>query len=97
MPVAMIDGEEPRITLVGAVGITDAQPLAEAAIAGAAKGRGDVVVELALVDSIDTAATQVLLALRAELAAAGRALRLVDVPACVSVTWRVLGVDGTLG
>ncbi len=96
MTVELVTGEDVRLVLTGAVGVADSRALREAAL-GALAVAGDVVVDLAATDAVDTAATQVLLALRAELVAGGRHFRLVDVPAPVTAGWRVLGVAEMLG
>jgi hypothetical protein len=49
------------------------------------------------VESIDTAATQVLLALKLTLASDGRALTFEDIPAPVLEFWRAAGLTEALG
>jgi anti-anti-sigma regulatory factor len=79
-----------RLTLTGAVDVSHAGALHAAALA--VVGGTDVVAELAGVTRIDTAALQVLLALRTALDEHGARLIVAGTPLAVVDAWRLAGV-----
>jgi len=64
---------------------------------GAAAGAGEVVVRAAGVHALDTAALQILIALRRALAAQGRTLRVDGAPAALVAQWQRAGLAAELG
>jgi anti-anti-sigma factor len=76
-----------RLTLAGDLDVSHAAALHAATLA--VVGSTDVVAELAGVGRLDTAALQILLALRAELAAQGAWLIVAGTPPAVVETWRM--------
>ncbi len=98
MPVELMKGEaEWALGLSGAVDVFDAVALHATALEAAANAPSGVVARLGRVESIDTAATQVLLALKVTLALDGRALTFENIPDPVLQFWRVAGLTGALG
>ena len=86
-----------QLTLSGVVGVAQARELADHARAVAREGGGDVVVSLRDVRALDTAAAQVLLALRRALVGQGRALCIVGVSPTVAERWQRAGLFTELG
>lgn len=84
-----------RLRLQGTINLFHAAALHAAALEVLA-GHGDVRVECAEVEHLDSSALQVLLALAAALRAEGRALRLQDVPAGVQRYLRLSALDAPL-
>lgn len=81
------------VTLSGACDVFDLAALHGTACAAADGAPGPVTVSLHAVQSVDTAATQILLALRHALTRRGLEARFDGVPAAVADRWRRLGVD----
>ena len=97
MPMELRKGEtEWSLGLSGTVDIFDAAALHAAALDAAVNAPSGVIAKLEGVESVDTAATQVLLALKAALVSDGRALTLTDVPAAVFEFWLAAGFPETL-
>lgn len=93
MAVEVLKGEaEWTLVLSGVVDIFDVAALHGAARDAAAGSPGRVVARLAAVEAMDTATTQVLLALRRSLAAEGRRLSLEGAPSPVLDFWRSAGL-----
>lgn len=90
------DGERARLALQGVVDIFEARELHRMAL-GALQAPGGVVVSLEEVTRVDTAATQVLLALKRALSSQGKTFALEAVPAGVRESWRFLGLAGEMG
>ena len=86
-----------QLTLSGVVGVAQARELADHARAVAIQGGGDLVVSLEDVRAVDTAAAQIVLALRRALVGQGRALRLVGVPPAVAERRERAGLFPALG
>jgi anti-anti-sigma regulatory factor len=82
------------VKLAGVCDIFDVAALHEAALAVAAQAPGPVVVSFHAVEGIDTASTQVLLALRTALTSRGRDVRFDGMPAPAAERWRQIGVEG---
>jgi ABC-type transporter Mla MlaB component len=96
MAVELVKGEgEWTLKLSGVVDIFDASALHAAAL-DAVAGTQNVAAALGHAEAVDTAATQVLFALRRALAAEGRRLRLDAVPEPVRELWRMAGLDAEL-
>ena len=97
MPFELVK-EDPEWTLIlsGVVDIFDAAALHVAVIEAAGLAPGGVVVKMSSVEAVDGSITQVLLALRHALVAAGKSLRLEDVPAPVAERWRLAGLGAAL-
>lgn len=91
LAVSRADGDW-SLTLSGVIDVFEVPELHAVAVEAAAAARG-VVVRLDAVESVDTSATQILLALRRALAADGRALRLEGTPPAVDALWRLADVD----
>ena len=81
------------LTLSGACDVFDLAALHEAACAAADGAPGPLAVSFHAVQSVDTAATQVLLALRRALTGRGLEARFDGVPEAVAERWRQIGVD----
>jgi anti-anti-sigma factor len=97
MSVELVKADEQwALQLSGVVDIFDASALHAAAREVVASNTTGVVVTLGDVEAVDTAATQVLLALKRALAADGRRLRLEAVPEPVRELWRLAGLDAEL-
>ena len=97
MPMELLKGEaEWSLGLSGVVDIFDAMALHATALEAAANAPSRVVVGLGDAASVDTAATQVLLALKRALASDGRALTFTDIPAPVLEFWRAAGLPEAL-
>jgi anti-anti-sigma factor len=60
-------------------------------------GSGDVIVQCAALESIDTRAVQILLALKRELGARARTLRMVDIPDSVARLLAATGLETLSG
>jgi anti-anti-sigma regulatory factor len=97
MPVELVKREEEwALMLSGVVDIFDATALHAAAVE-AASSPAAVVAGLGAVEALDTATTQVLLALGRALASSGRTLRLQGTPPAVHAFWAQAGLDTELG
>lgn len=97
MPFALEkEGSEWTLTLSGVVDVFDAASLHIAAVEAAEAAPAGVVVRMSAVEVIDGSITQVLLALRRALVAAGKTLRLDGVPAPVAERWRLAGLGEDL-
>ncbi len=97
MPFALDkEGSEWTLTLSGVVDVFDAASLHIAAVEAAEAAPAGVVVRMSAVEAIDGSITQVLLALRRALVAAGKTLRLEAVPASVAERWRAAGLTEDL-
>jgi anti-anti-sigma regulatory factor len=97
MPFALDkEGSEWTLTLSGVVDVFDAAALHIAAIEAAEAAPAGVVVRMSSVEAIDGSITQVLLALRRALVAAGKVFRLEGVPAPVAERWRLAGLEDEL-
>ncbi len=81
------------LKLSGACDVFDVTALHEAACAAAEGAPGAVAVSFHAVETVDTAATQVLLALRQALARRGVEVRFDGMPERAAQYWRQLGVD----
>lgn len=90
------DGGRRRLVLQGVVDIFEARKLHRAALEACQAPEG-VVVSLEEVARVDTAATQVLLALKRALSSQGKAFALEAVPDGVQESWRFLGLAGEMG
>jgi len=98
MPVELMKGEAGwTLGLSGVADVFDTAVLHATALEAAANAPRGVVARVGSVESIDTAATQVLLALKLTLASDGRALTFEDIPAPVLEFWRVAGLTEALG
>jgi anti-anti-sigma factor len=84
-------GAECTLNLSGVVDVSEARAL-HAAAREAVGATGPVVVRLERLEALDTAGTQVLLALRRSLEAEGRALRFEGVPSRIADAWRQAGL-----
>src|SRR5215510_3083648 len=94
MAVELLAGEkEWTLKLGGRVDIFEAVELHAAARDAAERGRGGVVLNVHEVTALDTACTQVLVALRRALAVDGRTLRIEGLTAPVEAAWQRLGVE----
>jgi ABC-type transporter Mla MlaB component len=85
-------GPEWSLVLSGVVGVMDAVALHACARDAAAGPHRRVRIRLHALESIDTAATQILLALKRDLAGAGRACDVEDTPGSVAERWRLAGI-----
>jgi len=98
MPIELTkDGARWTLALSGVVSVAHAAELAVSARAAAAAGAGEVVVRAAGVHALDTAALQILIALRRALAAQGRTLRVDGAPAALVAQWQRAGLAAELG
>lgn len=89
----MLRGEpDGSLTLSGVVDIFDAAALHAAALEVAAAGGREVRVDLGRIEAVDTAATQILLALKRDMAFRGGVLRLLGCPPSIGQFWRDAGL-----
>jgi anti-anti-sigma regulatory factor len=92
MPLKLVKHDDAwRLGLSGVLDIFDAGPLHAAALEAVNAGV-PVVADLRQAESVDTAVTQILLALRQQLAEAGRPLTLEGVPPSVAAVWQDIGL-----
>jgi anti-anti-sigma regulatory factor len=97
MPVSLQkNSTEWTLDLSGVVDIDEVGQLLDRAREAAVGAPHVVVVRLAALESLDTAVTQVLLALQQSLAG-GRVVRIEGVPAAVAELWRGAGLGDRLG
>jgi anti-anti-sigma regulatory factor len=81
------------LTLSGTVDIFDAASLHAAACDAAQRAQGTVVVKLDEATGIDTASSQILVALRDALAARGHGMTVQGTPPAIAEAWQCLAVD----
>jgi len=89
--------DESTLTLSGVGDVTVARAIHAAARQALAAAPRAVVVRLHELDTLDTSATQLLLALRKSLAASGASLRIEGTPPAVAELWRGAGLHDLLG
>jgi anti-anti-sigma factor len=93
--IALAIEDRPRIELSGTIDVFLARQLLDAAT-GAVSAEGDVVVDCARLDRLDTSALQVLLALERQLAGQGRRILLRGVGEPVRALFGFAGVEHLL-
>ncbi len=96
MTEAQVTDAKERLVLPAALEIEGAEDLL-ARCRAAATGEGALAIDAGEVESVDTAGLQILIATRAALAAAGRALRWERVSPALAEAARLAGATGALG